>query len=151
VRRLILVIMAVGLLTLASVVPTLANGPAALVFEQDVAGNQFVCGGTTYTVNSGTIRTVMHEGASASGNGNFTFTVSSRNVVASDGSSDFAIVGAFRLGGTFNANTGGGQGTQTDKFQIVAQGGGTVDSVNIVSHFSPGGAFLFNFGTCVFE
>ena len=37
----------------------------------------------------------------------------------------------------------------TDKFQIVSQGGGTVDSVNAVEHVSPNGKeFFFDFGTC---
>jgi hypothetical protein len=58
-------------------------------------------------------------------------------------------VGAGWFGGTTNANTGGGQFTDTEKFQIVRQGGGTVDSVNTVLHLSANGDFKsFDFGTC---
>jgi len=61
----------------------------------------------------------------------------------------YSVGGAIWFGGTFNANTGGFQGTSTDKFQILSQGGGTVDSVNGVEHVSPNGKeFSFSFGTC---
>jgi hypothetical protein len=54
------------------------------------------------------------------------------------------------FGGSMNAKTGGSAFTDTEKFQIVRQGGGTVDSVNLTTHISPNGdSFSFDFGTCV--
>ncbi|HZD73404.1 MAG TPA: hypothetical protein VE776_05885, partial [Actinomycetota bacterium] len=62
----------------------------------------------------------------------------------------YDIVGAGWFGGTTNASTGGSEFTDTEKFQIVRQGGGTVDSVNVTLHLSPNGDFkFFDFGTCV--
>jgi hypothetical protein len=61
----------------------------------------------------------------------------------------YSIRGAEWFGSTSNANTGGFQATFTGKLQIVSQGGGTVDSVNVVAHISPNGKkFFLDFGTC---
>jgi hypothetical protein len=127
----------------------LANQPA-MHFTQDVTGDTLQCGDTTYTIVSGEVAVVMHEGQSASGNTNFTGTITPRNVVLQDQDGNlYSLSGAIWFGATFNANTGGFQATSTDKFQIVSQGGGTVDSVNAVEHVSPNGKeFLFDFGTC---
>ena len=148
-RKLVICAVVVLVAVLGVVGTVFANGPA-IVFEEDVTGDAFVCGATTYTITSGSIRTAVHEGGSASGNGNFTITVTPRDVVATDGTDSFDIHGAFWGGGAFNANTGGGQFTFTDKFQIVKQGGGTVDSVNVVGQFTPSEdvVFFFDFGTC---
>jgi hypothetical protein len=119
-------------------------------FTQDVTGDTLQCGDTTYTIVSAEIAIVMHEGQSASGNANVTGTITPRNVVLQDQDGNlYSLAGAIWFGATFNANTGGFQATSTDKFQIVSQGGGTVDSVNAVEHVSPNGKeFLFDFGTC---
>jgi hypothetical protein len=127
-----------------------ANQPA-MHFTQPVAGSdRLQCGDTTYTPISGELATVVHEGQSASGNTNFTSTITPHNVVLQDQDGNlYSVGGAIWFGGTFNANTGGFQGTSTDKFQILSQGGGTVDSVNGVEHVSPNGKeFSFSFGTC---
>jgi hypothetical protein len=128
----------------------LANQPA-MHFTEDVTGDVFVCGARTYTVVSGTLSVVIHEGESASGNLNFTGTLTPHNVVAEDAAGNtYSIRGAVWFGGTFNAQQGTEQGTFTAKLQIVARGGGTVDSVNVVGHFSPNGKeFFLDFGTCV--
>ncbi len=143
---------AVSALTLAlSVSPVLANGPA--VHDSfPVVGDVFVCGANTYTVTSGTVSLVMHEGSSASGNLNGTFTGTPRRVVAVDqDGNEYSIVGAVWSGFSLNAQTGGFQTTFTGKLQIVSQGGGTVDSVNVVFHISPNGDInSFDFGTCAF-
>ena len=148
-RRLVATLAAVSALAL-SASPVLANGPA--VHDSfPVTGDVFVCGANTYTVTSGTVSTVTHQGSSASGNVNFTFTGTPKQVVAEDADGNvYSIVGAIWGGGTFNAQTGGSQMTFTGKLQIVSQGGGTADSVNVVSHISPNGDVNdFDFGTCV--
>jgi hypothetical protein len=123
---------------------------SAMHFTQPVPGDPLQCGDTTYTPVSGELVTVVHEGQAASGNTNFTITVTQRNVVLGDQDGNlYSLRGAIWFGETFNANTGGYQATSTDKFQIVSQGRGTVDSVNGVEHISPNGKeFFFNFGTC---
>ena len=133
--------------------PAVANQPASRLIE-DVTGDTIACEDTTYTIVSGQIAIVIHEGSSASGNLNFTGTLTPRNVVATDEEGNlYAVRGAFWFGGTLNANTGGEQFTFTGKLQIVSKtGGGTVDSVNITFHVTaqPNNFVLkeFDFGTC---
>ena len=148
-KRFLLVAAAMASVLLVGASSALANQPA-MHFTQDVTGDTLQCGDTTYTIVSGEVAVVMHEGQSASGNTNFTGTITPRNVVLQDQQGNlYSLRGAIWFGATFNANTGGFQATSTDKFQIVSQGGGTVDSVNAVEHVSPNGkAFLFDFGTC---
>jgi hypothetical protein len=126
-------------------------GAGAIHMTEDVTGDVIVCGANTYTVTSGTLRIVLHEGFSASGNINFTGTLTPQHIVAEDGAGNvYSLVGAFWFGATANANTGGAQSTFTGKLQIVSNGGGTVDSVNVVMHISPNGhVSSFDFGTCV--
>lgn len=149
-RTTVLVVAFIATMALATTVA--ASGPAER-FTEDVTGDQFVCDDATYTITSGEIQIVVHEGSAAQGNGNFTFTLTPRNVVAVDEFGDpVSIVGAFWVGGTFNANTGGEVFTLTDKFQIVSKGGGTVGSVNVTVHLTdqPNNFVLkeFDFGNC---
>lgn len=148
-KRFLLVAAAMASVLLVGASSALANQPA-MHFTQDVTGDTLQCGDTTYTIVSGEIAIVMHEGQSASGNANVTGTITPRNVVLQDQDGNlYSLAGAIWFGATFNANTGGFQATSTDKFQIVSQGGGTVDSVNAVEHVSPNGKeFFFDFGTC---
>ena len=151
-RRFVATLVAVSALALAlGAAPVLANGPAVRS-SFPVTGTVFVCGANTYTVTSGTVSNVTHQGSSASGNVNFTFTGTPKQVVAEDADGNvYSIVGAVWGGGTFNAQTGGSQTTFTGKLQIVSQGGGTADSVNVVFHNSPNGDVNdFDFGTCAF-
>ena len=148
--RFLLAIAAMASVLLVGMSSASANQPA-MHFTQPVAGSDpLQCGDTTYTPISGELVTVVHEGQSASGNTNFTSTITPRQVVLQDQDGNlYSVAGAIWFGGTFNANTGGFQGTSTDKFQILSQGGGTVDSVNGVEHISPNGKeFSFSFGTC---
>jgi hypothetical protein len=150
-RLICLLLSSVGLL-LALAVPALANQPAEHVIE-DVTGDTIQCGSTVYTITSGTVRIVAHEGASASSNTNFTVTITPQNVVAVDeAGNQYSIVGAVWFGGTVNANTGGEQFTATQKLQIVSQGGGIVDSVTVTFHVTaqPNNFVIkeFDFGTC---
>jgi hypothetical protein len=126
-----------------------ASGPAQK-FIEDVAGDQIVCVDETYTITSGQIQFVIHEGESASGNFNFTGTITPREVVAEDSAgNEYRVAGAFWFGGTFNSKTEAFQETFTGKLQIVSPGGGTADSVNITFHQSPNGVVkAFDFGTC---
>lgn len=147
-RRFVLASLAAASLVLFGVSSAVAQ--PAVHFTQDVTGDTLQCGATTYTIVSGEIAIVIHEGQSASGNANFTTTITPRNVLLQDQEGNrYSLRGAIWFGATSNANTGGVQATSTDKFQIVSQGGGTVDSVNAVEHVSPNGKeFFFDFGTC---
>ena len=148
--RFLLVVAAMASMLLVGASSAAANQPA-MHFTQPVAGDPpLQCGDTSYTPVSGEVVTVVHEGQSASGNTNFTITITPRHVVLQDQDGNlYSLAGAIWFGATFNANTGGFQATSTDKFQIISQGVGTVDSVNGVEHISPNGKeFFFNFGTC---
>jgi hypothetical protein len=138
-----------------AVVPMAAADEAAITETVSVVGDQFVCEDATYTIVSGEAHFILHEGESASGNENFTITIAPKNVeaVSSATGETVRIVGAFWAGFTANAKTGGFQGTTTDHFQIVSEGGGTIGDVQVTSHitFRPPDKFVikdFNFGTC---
>jgi hypothetical protein len=127
------------------------SGPAERVIVP-VIGDQFVCEDATYTVTSGSIQIVEHEGESASGNENFTFTITPRNVVAEDGEGNVvSIRGATWGGGSFNAQQGTQVFTSTLKLQFVQRGSGTVDSLTVTFHITTvnGNVKDFDFGTCV--
>jgi hypothetical protein len=149
-RPTVLLIAFIAVMALATSVA--ASGPA-LKFTEDVTGEQFVCDDAVYTITSGEIQLVTHEGSAAQGNTNFTVTVTPRDVVAEDESGNpVSIVGAFWAGGAFNANSFGEVFTLTDKFQIVSSGGGTVGTVNVTFHvtFQQDNFVIkdFDFGNC---
>jgi hypothetical protein len=131
-----------------------ANQPA-VVETVPVAGEQFVCEDATYTLVSGEVRFILHEGESTSGNQNFTITIAPARVEAVSRATGetVSIVGAFWAGFTANAKTGGFQGTTTDHFQVISEGEGTIGDVQVTSHitFRPPDKFTikeFDFGTC---
>ena len=143
---------ALGVLAIAvGAASALASAPAERIIVP-VTGDQFVCDdGTIYTVTSGSIQIVEHEGQSASGNENFTFTITPRKVVAEDDEGNVvSIRGATWGGGSFNAQQETGVFTLTDKFQLIQKGSGTVDNVNVTLHFTDvnGNVKDFDFGTC---
>jgi hypothetical protein len=148
----VLVLTIMLLLVLAA--PALANQPA-FHFTEDVTGDIFECGDRQYTITSGELKIVVHEGESASGNMNFSFHGTPHKVVAvdSDGN-EFRIVGAVSSSETFNANTGGEQFTITGTVQIVGKGAGTADSANMTIHVTaqPNNFVVkvFDFGSCTF-
>jgi hypothetical protein len=79
----------------------------------------------------------FHEGGSASGSTNFTGTVTLQHVVAEDAAGNvYNIRGAEWFGSTENAQQGTFQATFTGKLQVVAQGSGTVDNVNVTQHIT---------------
>jgi hypothetical protein len=130
--------------------PAYANSPAVHSVE-DVTGDTLVCESTTYTITSGSLRIVIHEGAAASGNENVTGTLTLQNVVAEDSVGNvYSLRGAFWFGGSFNAHQGAGVFTDTGKLQVISKGSGTVDSVNVTSHVTEvnGHVIDFDFGTC---
>jgi hypothetical protein len=139
-----------------AVVPSMAAADEAAVTETfSVVGDQFVCEDAIYTIVSGEVHFTLHDGESASGNQNFTITISPKDVeaVSSATGETVRIVGAFWAGFTANAKTGGFQGTTTDHFQLISDGGGTIGDVQVTSHitFRPPDKFVikeFDFGTC---
>jgi hypothetical protein len=133
----------------AAVSSASANAPAQH-FTEDVTGDEIVCGSTIYTVTSGSLAITIHEGTSASGNINFTGTIVPRGVVLEDAVGNvYSIQGAEWFGGTFNAQQGTMQFTDTDFFTIVGSGGGVVGTVRAIFHISPNGKVVdLNFGTC---
>jgi hypothetical protein len=148
-RRLLLGLLLTGAALAIGLQPAVAS--PAVHSEEDVTGAVFTCSDANYTIISGSISLVLHEGVAASGNMNVTGTVTPQGVVAQDEAGNlYDIVGAGWFGGSMNARTGGGAFTDTEKFQIVQQGGGTVGSVNLTTHISPNGDFnSFDFGDCV--
>ena len=140
-------------------VPSMAMADEPAVTETfPVAGDQFVCEDATYTLVSGVVHFIIHEGSSTSGNENFTLTIAPQNVLAvsNDPAAEgetFRIVGAFWVGGTLNEKKGTAQFTVTDHFQIIDEGAGTVGDVQVTSHttFVPPDKLVvkdFDFGTC---
>jgi len=133
--------------------PVSASQPA-LHSVEDVTGESFVCTSTTYTITSGSIRLTMHEGASKTGNLNFTGTITPLDVVAEDpAGGEVAIRGAGWFGGTANVSSGTEQFWNTEKFQLIDQSGGTIDSVNVTFFIQfvngePTNVKDFDFGTC---
>lgn len=149
-RMLVLLGLCVMLGTLAA--PALANQPA-FRFTEDVVGAVFECDDATYTVTSGELDNVVHEGESASGNRNLSLTFTPRKVVAVDEAGDeYRIVGAEHVGATINSNTDGLQVTGTATLPIIARDGGIADSVNLTFHITAhDNNFVlkeFDFGTC---
>jgi hypothetical protein len=138
-------------LVLAAAAPAYPAGAApAQHFADDVTGDVFECATATYTVTSGTLVSVIHEGTSASGNTNFTGTLVGKNVVLEDEEGNvYSLHGAVWFGDTSNAQQGTAQGTFTAFLNIVSPGQGVVETVRMVGHFGPSGEFFMDFGSCV--
>ncbi len=145
-RSLAVMILTGAFLTLAA--PAFAT---TFHFTEDVTGDVFECEGGDYTITGGTLKIVIHEGSSASGNENFTGTVTPQHVTLTDGEGGtYSASGAVWFGGTFNNQNGEEQGTFTFHINIIQKGGGVVDRVAITAHFSSDGAnFFFDKSTCI--
>jgi len=127
-----------------------ANSPAQH-FVEDVTGDVLECESATYTITSGSIKIVSHEGTTPSGNTNFTVTITTQRVVAVDEAGNvYSIRGTEWFGATENAQQGTFQATFTGQLQVVAQGSGRVDNVKVTEHitFVNGNVKEFKFGTC---
>jgi hypothetical protein len=132
----------------------LGAGPAAAAAATHdsfpAAGAVFSCGSTEYTAVTGTVKFVYQENQSASGVLEFTGTITPIGVTLTDSAGNvYKLAGAGWFGGTFNPITNTQQLTDTEKFQIIASGGGVVGTVNTVEHLSPNGKIIdFDFGNC---
>ena len=129
----------------------LANSPAEH-FEENVSGDVLDCGSAAYTITSGAVKIVFHAGTSASGNTNFTGTITTQHVVAVDAAGNvYSIRGTEWFGATENAQQGTFQATFTGQLQVIANGSGRVDNVKVTEHitFVNGNVKEFDFGTCV--
>jgi hypothetical protein len=127
-----------------------ASAAPAQHFEDSVVGDVFVCASATYTVTSGTLVSVFHEGTTPSGNTNFTGTLVPKKVVLEDEEGNvYSLSGAVWFGDTSNAQRGTAQGTFTAYLNIISTGGGVVDTVRQTGHFGSNGEFFFDKGTCL--
>jgi hypothetical protein len=127
-----------------------ASAAPAQHFEESVVGDVFACASAQYTVTEGTLKSVFHEGASKSGNTNFTGTLVPRHVVLEDeDGNEYSLAGAVWFGDTANAQQGSAQGTFTAYMNIVSRGGGVVDTVRQTGHFGSTGEFSLDHGSCV--
>jgi hypothetical protein len=144
------VVAAAGVVGAVALTGGLASADAAIHESFPAAGASFTCGDTSYTAVSGTVKSVYQENQSASGIFEVTGTITPIGVTLQDSAGNlYKVSGASWFGGTFNPATDTGQFTDTEKFQIIDQGGGVVGTVNIVEHMSPNGKITdFNFGNC---
>jgi len=134
--------------------PAATASPAQQVGHLVLDGTGLVidCGSRTYTITSGSIAIVFHEGTTASGNTNSTATVTTQNVLLKDAAGKvYSLRGTEWFGGMENAQQGTFVATSTGQLQVVAMGSGTVDNVKVVEHitFVNGNVKEFDFGTCV--
>jgi hypothetical protein len=150
-RRLTAVLGSAAAVCAFSIPAASANSPAQH-FVQDATGDVLDCGSVVYSITSGSIKLVLHEGTSASGNTNFTSTVTTQAVVAKDQAGNvYSIRGAEWFGATVNAQQGTFEATFTAQLQVVAQGSGRVDNVKVIEHITivNDNVKEFDFGTCV--
>ncbi len=141
-----------GAAAAALAVATAAAGSGPAVhFSESVVGDVIPCeGGLTLTAISGSLKGVIHEGTSSSGNMNFTGTLVPKDVVliGSDGNT-YRAAGAIWFGGAFNAQQETGTFTFTEHIALVGPGGGLVGTIHITEHVSPNGKEVsVDFGTC---
>jgi hypothetical protein len=126
-----------------------ASASAASVGTLPATGAVFACRSDTYVVTAGSLRFVMQQGTSASGNMEVTGTVVPQGVVLTDAQGKtYSLAGASWFGGTFNAQTGNSQMTDTADFQILSQTGGRVANVQELFHVDASGTVALDKGTC---
>jgi hypothetical protein len=145
-RRIIVALSAVAALAISA---PAAFAAGAQVTEFPAAGAVFTCDFGTLTATSGSVRFVLHEGTSASGNMNVTGTIVPQNVTLVDTSGNtYRVVGAGWFGGAINAQTGNGVFTDTEHFQILSATGGVVGNVQETFHVGANGQVTLDKGTC---
>jgi hypothetical protein len=140
------------LLALATLVALPAAGLAdgATHVEFSVAGEVLACPDATYTIQSGSVKEVLQEVQSPSGNQIFTLTNTPQHVVLVDEQgATYSLRGAIWFGGATNDNTGAVVLTATHNMAIIARGGGVADSIHLVERFRDGELISHGFGTCL--
>jgi hypothetical protein len=140
-----------ALLAIAALVtqaaPTLAAGATHSEFSG--AGEVLPCPDATYTIQSGSIKEVLQEVQSQSGNQIFTVTDTPQHVVLVDEQgATYTLRGATWFGGATNDNTGAEVITATHTLLIIGEGGGVADSVHLIERFRNGELISHEFGTC---
>jgi len=127
--------------------PAVAAG--ATHAEFNIAGAVLPCPERTYTVVSGTVREVIQEHTTPSGNTMFTVTDTLQHVVLVDQTGmRYSMRGATWFGGATNDNTGAEIITATHNFEIIAGGGGLADSIRLTERFRNGELISHEFGSC---
>jgi hypothetical protein len=140
------------LLAIAALValPAAALAAGASHFEFSVAGEVLTCPDATYTIQSGSVREVLQEVQSPSGNRMFTLTDIPQHVVLVDEQgATYSLHGGVWFGGATNDNTGAVVLTATHTMEIIATGGGVADSIHLVERFRDGELISHGFGTCL--
>ena len=138
-----------GIATLAAA-PAAAKAAGATHDEFSIAGEVSVCPNATYTIQSGTIKSVLQEVQSQSGNRMFTMTETPHHVVIVDQEgATYTMRGAIWFGGVTIDNTGAELITATHNLEIIARGGGVADSVRLVERLRNGEFISHEFGTCL--
>ena len=134
--------------TLISMSPP-AAAAGALHVEFSIAGDVVSCPVATFTVQSGSIREVIQEVTTPSGNTMFTFTdVPIHVVITDEGGTVYALHGATWFGGVTIDNSGAEILTATHNLEIVTSGGGVAASVRLIERFRNGELVSHEFGTC---
>jgi hypothetical protein len=128
--------------------PATVQAAGAIHVDFSIAGETLACPDATYTVQSGSIREVLREGVSRSGNTMFTVTDVPRHVVLTDAvGATYSLRGAIWFGGARNDQTGAEVITATHMLTIVGRGG-VADSIRLVERFRDGVLVSHEFGTC---
>ena len=141
-----------ALLAIASLVavPAAALAAGATHDEVSIAGTVFVCPDATYTVQSGTIKSVAQKVQSQSGNQMVTVTETPQHVVmVGQQGATYTMRGAIWFGGVTIDNTGAELITATHNLEIIARGGGVADSIRLVERIRNGEFISHEFGTCL--
>jgi hypothetical protein len=137
---------------IAIVGAVVAASPVAAEASHDefsIVGEVAACPARTYTVVSGTINEVTQTNLTPSGNQMLTITDTPRHVVLVDQTgATYALRGATWFGGVTKDDTGAQIITATHNLEIVARGGGVVDSIRLIERFRNGQVISHEFGTC---
>jgi hypothetical protein len=141
-----------ALLLIASVGAVVGASPVAAAASHDefsIVGEVAACPTRTYTVVSGTINEVTQTNLTPSGNQMFTITDTPQHVVLLDQTgATYTLRGATWFGGVTNDNTGAQVLTATHNLEVVARGGGVIDTIRLIERFRNGELISHEFGTC---
>jgi hypothetical protein len=143
--------LAVAAVAVASAVgvATPAGAAPAQHFTEDVTGDRIACASRTYVIVRGTISATVQETEARSGamEQHGTFTLHDVALVADDGTVARAV-GVQRFGVTLAPHDGAMRGILANRIELVAKGGGTLDSVRLTTWIAPDGERSADLGTC---